>query len=476
MQTYLFYDIETTGLNKAFDQVLHFAAIRTDMNLDEIKRYEFKIKLNPDCIPSPYAMITHYIGIEETQQGISELDAIEQIHRILNEPGTISLGYNTLGFDDEFLRFSFYRNLLPPYTHQFANQCGRMDLYPIAAMYFLYKKEVLNWPTLEGQPTLKLEHINTENQFVSGRSHHAMIDVEVTLALAKRFFAARDMWDYVTSYFNKRTDQERLQQLPVALQGPYGSHREGIMLEGIFGAAQFYHCPVLFLGEHLHYKNQGLWLRLDTAQLGNTTADTIVENTWVVRKKWGEPGFVLPPKERFLSHLSSERQALLEHNKNWLQQHPELFQQIIDYHRNYTYPVVPNADIDSSLYINGFWSNEDNQLCNRFHQVGTAEKTKLVTTIRNPKLQSLATRVLGRHYPDALTEEQKQQFTEYMQQVNAQDEAETIIDFKGGKRLTPKVALNDISNLRQQALNEEQRKLLDGLENYLLHQFASIVA
>ncbi len=27
--SYLFYDIETTGLNKAFDQVLEFAAIRT---------------------------------------------------------------------------------------------------------------------------------------------------------------------------------------------------------------------------------------------------------------------------------------------------------------------------------------------------------------------------------------------------------------------------------------------------------------
>ena len=42
-KTYLFYDIETTGLNKAFDQVLQFAAIRTDRQLNEIERYTLLI-------------------------------------------------------------------------------------------------------------------------------------------------------------------------------------------------------------------------------------------------------------------------------------------------------------------------------------------------------------------------------------------------------------------------------------------------
>src|SRR4029079_4326828 len=128
MQTYLFYDIETTGLSKSFDQVLHFAAIRTDLQLKELSRHEIKIKLNRDVIPSPYALLTHKIGIHDMLTGVSEWDAMRQIHEWLNTPGTISLGYNTLGFDDEFLRFSFYRHLLKPYTHQYANQCYRMDI------------------------------------------------------------------------------------------------------------------------------------------------------------------------------------------------------------------------------------------------------------------------------------------------------------------------------------------------------------
>ncbi|RPJ17923.1 MAG: hypothetical protein EHM37_00025, partial [Deltaproteobacteria bacterium] len=38
-ETYLLYDIETTGLNRAFDQVLEFAAIRTDGDLNELDRF-----------------------------------------------------------------------------------------------------------------------------------------------------------------------------------------------------------------------------------------------------------------------------------------------------------------------------------------------------------------------------------------------------------------------------------------------------
>ena len=86
MQTYLFYDIETTGLSKVFDQVLHFAAIRTDMNLREIERYEIKIKLNSDVIPSPAAMITHRMRCSELAKGTHEYDAINHIHQWMNHP------------------------------------------------------------------------------------------------------------------------------------------------------------------------------------------------------------------------------------------------------------------------------------------------------------------------------------------------------------------------------------------------------
>ncbi|MES2218060.1 MAG: exonuclease domain-containing protein [Pseudomonadota bacterium] len=467
MQTFLFYDIETTGLNKAFDQVLQFAAIRTDLQLRELKRYEFKVKLNPDVVPSPQALLTHRISIAEASLGISEYAAIQQIHQIMNEPGTISIGYNTLGFDDEFLRFAFYRNLLPPYTHQYANECARIDLYPITIMFHLFKKNILQWPRIENETKLKLELINTTNSLVNGRAHDAMVDVEITLAIAKRFMAEQEMWDYLTSYFNKQIDEARNATLPVGLESAYGKHHEGLMVLGKIGAAYYFQAPVILLGNHAVYKNQA-WLRLDTDALTSTTADNIAVTTWVYRKKLGEPGFVLPLKDRFLNYLTQDRLAMAEKNKAWLQQHPEVFKQIVEYYRDFMYTVEPSTDIDASLYINTFWTREENAFCLQFHRAPPAEKVNLIAKINNPTLKQLAVRLIGRNYPELLTDQLKQEFTDYLARVNSDASVNAVMDFKGKPRLTPQAALMEIKTLRDKPLDPTQTQLLDHLESFLL--------
>lgn len=450
MQTYLFYDIETTGLNKSFDQVLQFAAIRTDLHLNEIERYELNVKLNCDVIPAPAAVITHHIGVTQASTGISEFDAIKQIHAWLNTPGTISLGYNTLGFDDEFLRFSFYRNLLSPYTHQFVNQCYRMDLYPMAVMYFLFKNSVITWPMIEDKLSLKLEELNNANQLATGRAHNAMVDVEVTLALAQRLLHEKDMWNYVCGYFHKYTDQTRSQIT------------DALMVYQKFGRDAFFQSPVLLLGTHRHYRNQQVWLRLDTVDFNQLTQEALQDYKLVANKKLGEPGFILPLNTRFLQHMNSDRLALADANKKILQQQPELLEKITNYHLEYKHPVFPETDIDASLYLNSFWSREEESFCQRFHQVSAKEKAMLTEKLQNPKLKMLATRILGRHFPDVLTAEQKEVFAEY-QQNRAMH-----IDFRGEKRMSQEMVLAEIVRLRvEKTLTGEQEQLLCELENHL---------
>jgi hypothetical protein len=53
---FTFYDVETTGLNKRFDQILQFAALRTDVDLIETDRFETRSRLMPQVIPSPKAL------------------------------------------------------------------------------------------------------------------------------------------------------------------------------------------------------------------------------------------------------------------------------------------------------------------------------------------------------------------------------------------------------------------------------------
>ena len=470
--SYLFYDIESTGLNKCFDQVMQFAAIRTDLDLNEIERHEYLVKVIDDVIPSPGALITHLVSINDANQhGISEYEAIQKIHALLNTPGTISLGYNTLTFDDEFLRFSFWRNLLPPYTHQYANQCGRMDLYPMTLIYHLFQSHVITWPMIDDKPSMKLENLSAANAFSQGQAHNAMVDVEATLALAKALRTERAVWDYLSGYFQKQTEQHRLRQLPILLQ--QNNHRLswGLMVLGKIGNRYNYIAPVLNLGTHNHYKNQTLWLRLDLSELETTTSESIEKTTWVFKKKYGEPGLVLPPNDRYLEQVDEKRKNIVQGNLRWCQENPELFDEIVQYHREYKYPVVDNVDAEAALYQADFLTPQEQRWCNEFHRATPEHKSQLIDQQGNPLLQELATRILGRHFPKYLSPQQYEQYHAFRQKALGQAESEIPIDFRGDARMNLLVLERQLQELDQLNLSEKQQTLLEELAQR--HQLSS---
>jgi exodeoxyribonuclease-1 len=471
-KTYLFYDIETTGLNKSFDQILQFAAIRTDRQLNEIERYRLKVKLRPDVIPSPGAMITNRLSVADLASGLCEYEAVCQIHELINQPETISLGYNSLGFDDEFLRFSFHRNLLPPYTHQFQNGCYRMDLLPITVMFWLYKRDAIRWPRIHSQPSLKLEHLREANQLTGGPSHDASVDVAATVELARRFFKNKKMWNYLKGYFEKETDVHRISEIPASFQSALGEHRRALMVSSEYGPQQMYQIPVLSIGNSIPYSNQSLWLRLDLPELRETKAEAIDATTWIVRKRYGEPGILLPPIERYLKFLSDERKAVVAENLNWLQSNSSKFQKIVNYYREYTYPFIPHLDPDAALYQIGFFSRADERLCREFQVATIEEKKAIAPRLKSPEARKLAVRLLCRNYPQHTSEDMAAEFDAYLRHVNPMREDEAIVDYRGEARLTPSAALAETKRLRQSAsLDSDQINLLEDLKNYIKTHF-----
>lgn len=453
--TYLFYDIETTGLNICFDQVLQFAAIRTDMNLNELGRYEINVKLNADVLPAPGAIKTHNIGLSEMQQGDSEFEAMQKIHALLNEPGTISVGYNTLSFDDQFLRFSFYRNLLAPYTHQYANGCARMDIFPITILFYLYKPEAIQWPEIDGKVSLRLENLIKLNNLAQGNAHNAMVDTEATLALARKFHQHQEMWNYVTGYFNKQEDLARMSQL---------RQNQALLLHSKLGAKNFFQAPVLYLGQHEIYKNQSLWLRLDNEKLQKTTAENIAENVYVISKRTAEEKIVLPPKDRFLKHLSAERLSLAEDNLTWLRNNPNLQQLIADHYLNFTYPKVDNIDPAAALYDIGFPTPQEQKLFADFHRTPVKDKERVLSRFAHPVYRELALRILGRNYYADISENLQKEFDAYRQKALNHE----LIDFKGGAKLS-KIKVNEEIDalLKDLSLNSQQKNNLYAYQQFL---------
>ncbi|MBU0993062.1 MAG: exodeoxyribonuclease I [Proteobacteria bacterium] len=472
MKTFLFYDLETTGLNKSFDQILQFAAIRTDVNFREIERNEIKIKLRPDVVPSPYAMITHRLSIKDLMTGEFELDAILKIHRIINEKDTISLGYNTLNFDDEFLRFSFYRNLLSPYTHQYANGCSRMDIFPMTIMYYLYKNDVISWPVIEGKPSLKLENISLENKLAEGQAHDAMVDVEATVALAKIFKQEDKMWQYLIDFFDKKTDQDRVKKLPQSFQSDLGIHTMGLIHNSALGNENNYMAPVIYIGDSKPYSNQSLWLRMDLPELQTVTIETIKEGTWVLRKRFGEPGILLPPEDRFWKLIGEKRNHEVEENIKWVKEHPSIFREIVMYHREFRYPMVPDIDPDAALYQNGFLSKDDQAVCREFHLTPFPEKQHIIARLKDRTTRKLAERILYRNSEDNLKPSPGSEYISYLGKINSAPEKATLVDYRGEKKLTPAEAISDIKKIRgEQKMDHEQADLLEALEAYINQKF-----
>jgi exodeoxyribonuclease-1 len=57
MANYVFYDTETSGLNKYFGQIFQFAAILTDENFVILDQFEVRSRRMPHIVPDPGAML-----------------------------------------------------------------------------------------------------------------------------------------------------------------------------------------------------------------------------------------------------------------------------------------------------------------------------------------------------------------------------------------------------------------------------------
>ena len=161
MITFLWHDYETFGLSPSLDRPAQFAAIRTDENLNAIgKPICWYCKPSMDTMPDPQSIgITGILPQYCEEHGLIEADFARAIHKEMIREETISVGYNSMRFDDEVSRFTFWRNFISPYDREFDNGCSRFDLFPLVVATWALRPEGINWPKAEGEdrPTFRLE-------------------------------------------------------------------------------------------------------------------------------------------------------------------------------------------------------------------------------------------------------------------------------------------------------------------------------
>src|SRR5690606_32332475 len=96
------------------------------------------------------------------------------------------VGYNSKGFDNEFIRFLFYRNLMPPYEWSYQNGNSCFDIYDLVLLGYSFDRLGDLCPPDDGtEGRLKLEVLARHNGLIHEESHNATSDVLATLQLAR---------------------------------------------------------------------------------------------------------------------------------------------------------------------------------------------------------------------------------------------------------------------------------------------------
>ncbi|MEO5566037.1 MAG: exodeoxyribonuclease I [Luteimonas sp.] len=207
-ESFLFYDLETFSTDSRRSRIAQFAAIRTDAALNEVEvAHDFMVKPADDLLPSPMAtFITGITPQRAKAEGVCEAEAFARIFEEMARPGTCTLGYNSLRFDDEFVRNGLFRNFFDPYEREWKNGNRRWDLLDVLRLAHALRPEGIQWPKREdGATSFKLEHLALANGVRAGDAHEALSDVRALIGMARLLRGAQPkLWDYALRLRDKR--------------------------------------------------------------------------------------------------------------------------------------------------------------------------------------------------------------------------------------------------------------------------------
>lgn len=206
--TYYFYDLETSGFNARTARIMQFGGQRTDMDLQPIGEPDnLLVRLSDDILPDPDAVLVTGITPQATRSGgLTEAEFVKYLTGQVFTPGTVSIGFNNIRFDNEFIRFTFWRNFHDAYEWQWKDGRATWDLLDVARMTRALRPEGLQWPfDSDGRPSNRLELLASVNKLDHVSAHDALSDVNAVILLAKLLKLKQPkLFDYLLNLRDKR--------------------------------------------------------------------------------------------------------------------------------------------------------------------------------------------------------------------------------------------------------------------------------
>lgn len=470
--TFLWHDYETFGANPRYDRPAQFAAIRTDMDLNEvgepIMRY---CQPAPDYLPSPEScLITGITPQQALEQGVPEDVFAREIEAAFSQPGTVGVGYNTIRFDDEVTRFLFWRNLIDPYAREWQNECSRWDLLDVVRMVYALRPDGIEWPVKEdGSPSFKLEDLARANGLGHEQAHDALSDVRATIALARLIKQKHPkLFEFA---FALRKKDRVLHEMGLPAQQI--DARPFLHVSGMIRPERGCIAVMWPLAQHPTNKNEVIcWdLNADPSELAAIDADTLRLRMFTRAADLPEGVTRLPIKSihinkspmvvRNLKTLSPEMATKWGIDMNLCIEHAVKARALPDMSQLWkqVYSKLeghgPN-DVDQDLY-NGFIGPADRRRLNQLRELSPQELSMDRTGFDDARLQELVFRWRARNWPESLTEQEQERWQLHCMAV--------LLDGAGGAR-TVEQLFAQIDALSETVEDERAEEILGALYDY----------
>ncbi len=468
MKTLYWHDYETFGIDPRYDRPSQFAGIRTDEDLNIIGD-PLMIYCKPagDSLPHPQAcLITGITPQEAEEKGVCEAEFIRQIHHEMAQADTCSVGYNSLRFDDEFTRFTLYRNFYDAYAREWQNDNSRWDIIDMARLTRALRPEGINWPDREdGKPNFRLEALTAANDIEHQGAHDALVDVYATIALAKLIKIAQPkLYDFVYQHRRKQMVapllnlRERAPVIHVSRMYPSDYCNTALVVplakdptnaNGII-VYDLRHDPEALINEDAETLKK--WLFTPSADLPDGISRPALKTLHI-----NKCPVVVP--ENTLNDAAAERlqidRAQHQQHLNKLNAAGDLTQKINAIFAKPDYDE--QTDPDAALYSGGFFSGNDKRNMELIRNSDPEQLKTLSIPFDDPRFPEMLFRYRARNWPETLDKEEQQQWQQYCQQrlTEPHDKILTLPDF-----------IEAIESCHSEDLDDNQEQLLNNLEVY----------
>jgi|AntRauTorcE11897_2_1112592.scaffolds.fasta_scaffold01201_2 exodeoxyribonuclease-1 len=416
-KSFLFYDLETSGLNPRHDRIMQFAAIRTDMELNQVgEPINVMVKLAEDTLPSPEAIMVTGITPQQTQQdGYSEAEFASMLAEEVFIPDTTVVGFNNVRFDDEFIRYLFWRNFFDPYEWAYRDGRSRWDMLDVVRMTRALRPEGINWPVNEeGKASNRLEELAAKNGLEHTKAHDALSDVEALIGVAKLIKTKQpQLFDYL---YKLRSKDEVKQLINLENKSPF------VYVSGRLDS-EYNKATVAFPLTSGKHGNVIVYdLRYDPKPLLELSQEDIQNRLFAGWEERQADGFEkMPTKELQYNRTPAVAPlGVLESNDGWnkldiskstVEKHKKTLLETPGFAERVrsAYEAAPEyateEDAEAKLY-NGFLNDNDRRLLDDVRRAGENELADLHPNFVDERLNELLLRYKARNFPKSLAEDE----------------------------------------------------------------------